>query len=281
MPGDQMDLKILLDTPPWDWPKNAGNIFEEILIDNRANESERLVAAELAGDFTVINDELADALMTIIRSADEPEQLRARAAISLGPVLEHADTDGFEDPDAVPITQRTFRNIKDSLHELYLDDSIPKEVRRRILEASVRAPQTWHQNAIRAAYSSGDKDWMLTAVFSMRWVHGFDDQILETLKTADPEIHYEAVNAAGNWELDAAWSRIVALVNDPATPKRLLLAAIGAVASIRPQQAGEILVDLAESDDEEIAEAADEAIAMAEGASDAADYEEDESEWIN
>jgi hypothetical protein len=276
-----MDLKILLDTPPWDWPKNAGNIFEEILIDNRANESERLVAAELAGDFTVINDELADALMTIIRSADEPEQLRARAAISLGPVLEHADTDGFEDPDAVPITQRTFRNIKDSLHELYLDDSIPKEVRRRILEASVRAPQTWHQNAIRAAYSSGDKDWMLTAVFSMRWVHGFDDQILETLKTADPEIHYEAVNAAGNWELDAAWSRIVALVNDPATPKRLLLAAIGAVASIRPQQAGEILVDLAESDDEEIAEAADEAIAMAEGASDAADYEEDESEWIN
>jgi hypothetical protein len=276
-----MDLKILLDTPPWDWPKNAGNIFEEILIDNRANESERLVAAELAGDFTVINDELADALMTIIRSADEPEQLRARAAISLGPVLEHADTDGFEDPDAVPITQRTFRNIKDSLHELYLDDSIPKEVRRRILEASVRAPQTWHQNAIRAAYSSGDKDWMLTAVFSMRWVHGFDDQILETLKTADPEIHYEAVNAAGNWELDAAWSRIVALVNDHATPKRLLLAAIGAVASIRPQQAGEILVDLAESDDEEIAEAADEAIAMAEGASDAADYEEDESEWIN
>jgi hypothetical protein len=72
-----MDLKILLDTPPWDWPRDAGNIFEEILTDNRANESERLVAAELAGDFTVINDELADALMTIIRSADEPEQLRA------------------------------------------------------------------------------------------------------------------------------------------------------------------------------------------------------------
>jgi HEAT repeat protein len=276
-----MDLKILLDTPPWDWPRDAGNIFEEILTDNRANESERLVAAELAGDFTVINDELADALMTIIRSADEPEQLRARAAISLGPVLEHADTDGFEDPDDVPITQRTFRNLKDSLHKVYLDDSIPKEVRRRILEASVRAPQNWHQNAIRAAYSSGDKDWMLTAVFSMRWVHGFDDHILEALKTADPEIHYEAVNAAGNWELDAAWSHIVALVNDPATPKPLRLAAIGAVAGIHPQEAVEILVDLAASGDEEIAEAADEAIAMAEGASAEADYEEDASEWIN
>jgi hypothetical protein len=276
-----MKLKILLETPPWDWPRDAGNLFEKILIDKRVNESERLVAAELAGDFTVINDELVDALMTIIRSADEPEQLRARAAISLGPILEHADTDGFDDPDDVPITQRTFRNIKDSLHELYLDDSIPKEVLRRILEASVRAPQNWHQKAIRAAYSSGDKDWMLTAVFSMRWVHGFDDQILEALENADPEIHYEAVNAAGNWELDAAWSHIVALVNDPATPKRLLLAAVGAVASIHPREAGEILVDLAASDDEEIAEAADEAIAMAEGSADEADYEEDASEWIN
>src|SRR5947207_12051026 len=97
--GNQMELKILLETPPWDWPRDAGNLFEKILIDKRVNESERLVAAELAGDFTVINDELVDALMTIIRSADEPEQLRARAAISLGPVLEHADTDGFEDPD--------------------------------------------------------------------------------------------------------------------------------------------------------------------------------------
>jgi hypothetical protein len=276
-----MELKTLLDTPPWDWPRDAGDILEQILIDNRTNESERLIAAELAGDFTVINDELADILMTIIHSADEPEQLRARAAISLGPILEHADTDGFEDPDDVPITQRTFRNITDSLHILYLDNSIPKEVRRRILEASVRAPRNWHQNAIRTAYAGGDKDWMLTAVFSMRWVRGFDDQILEALKSADSEIHHEAVNAAGNWELDAAWSHIVALATNPATPKRLLLAVIGAVASIRPLEAREILVDLASSDDEEIAEAADEAIAMAEGSSDDADYDEDATEWIN
>jgi hypothetical protein len=249
-----MELKTLLDTPPWDWPRDAGNIFEQTLIDNRANELERLVAAELAGDLTVINDKLANALMTIIPSADEPERLRAKAAISLGPILEHADTDGFEDPDDVPITQCTFRNITDSLHKLYLDNSIPKEVRRRILEASVRAPQNWHQNAIRAAYSSGDNDWMLTAVFSMRWIRGFDDQILEALKNADPEIHYEAVNAAGNRELDAAWFHIVALANNLETPKRLLLAAIGALASIRPQEAQEVLVALAASDDEEIAE---------------------------
>jgi hypothetical protein len=242
-------------------------------------ESDRLAAAELAGDFTVINDDLADALLAVVCSADEPVQLRAKAAISLGPVLEQVETDGFEDPDDVSITEGTFRNIQETLHQLYLDNKTPKEVRRRILEASVRAPQSWHQDAIRYAYSSGDKEWMLTAVFSMCWVRGFDDQILVALKSTDPEIHFEAVKAAGNWELDAAWSHVVELVDDTLTPKHLLLAAIGAASSIHPAEAREILARLADSGDEEIAEAAEEAMAMAEVASDEED--DDEDEWIN
>jgi hypothetical protein len=184
-----MDLKTLLDTPPWDWPGDAGRIFRKTLVDQRANESDRLVAAKLAGDFTVINDDLAEALLRVVGSANEPEQLRATAAISLGPVLKQAETDGFEDPDDVPISQQTFRNIQDSLQKLYLDNNTPKGVRRRILEASVRAPEPWHQDAIRYAYSTGDKEWMLTAVFSMYWVRGFDDQILAALNSSDPEIH--------------------------------------------------------------------------------------------
>jgi hypothetical protein len=276
-----VDLKTLIDLPPWDWPSDAGEIFQKILHDSRARESDRLMAAELASNSTVINDELADALMAIVRDAEEPEKLRAKAAISLGPVLEQADMDGFENPNDVPISERTFRNIQDTLHRLYLDDSNPKEVRRRILEASVRASQNWHQNAIMAAYSSGDQDWMLTAVFSMRWVRGFDSQILEALKSADPEIHYQAINAAGSWELDAAWPHLIWLLKDAATPKPLLLAAIGAASSIRPQEAGEILIDLATSDDDEIAEAADEAIAMSEPISDEEDDEDGMNELIN
>jgi hypothetical protein len=120
---------------------------------------------------------------------------------------------------------------------------------------------------------------MLTAVFSMRWVRGFDDQILLALKNDDPEIRYEAVNTAGNWDLDAAWSHIVEIVNDAHSPKPLLLAAIGAVGSIRPAEAREILVDLADSDDEEIVEAVNEAMAAAEVSSDEEDDEEDR--WVN
>ncbi len=274
-----MDLKTLLDTPPWDWPEDAGRTFWRILTDPRSKESDRLVAAELAGDFTVINDELADTLVTVASSAREPEPLRAQAAISLGPVLEQADIDGFEDPDDVPITEHTFLTIQESLEKLYLGKSTPKEVRRRSLEASVRAPQTWHQRAIEQAYSSGDKEWMLTAVFAMRWVRGFDDQILAALKSSDLEIKYQAVVAAGNWGMDAAWSPIVDLLSDAHCPKHILLAAIGAVGSIRPDEAPEILVDLANSDDEEIAEAVEEAVALAGVASDEDDSEEDE--WVH
>ena len=88
--------------------------------------------------------------------------------------------------------------------------------------------------------------------------------------------------AAGNWGLDAAWSQVAALVTSKRTQKPLLLAAIAAVASIRPQQAGGILLGLSDADDEEIAEAASEAMALAEGTwEEDEDGEEDASGWIN
>jgi phosphopantothenoylcysteine synthetase/decarboxylase len=68
--------------------------------------------------------------------------------------------------------------------------------------------------------------------------------------------------------LDAAWPHIALLLASAATSKELLLAAIDAVATIRPREAGAILADLADSEDEEIAEAVDEAMSMAEGFSD-------------
>jgi hypothetical protein len=89
------------------------------------------------------------------------------------------------------------------------------------------------------------------------------------------------VKAAGNWELNSAWSHIIGLVHNPATPKYLLLAAIDAVACIRPREAGAILLALAGSDDEEIAEAAEVAISIAEGSSGEIDDDEDTNDWIN
>jgi hypothetical protein len=266
--GKRMNLKALTELPPWDWPEGTSEALLGVLRDGEAAESERLLATELAGDFTVINDELVGALLSILRAGDESEEVRGRAAISLGPVLEHADMEEFEDPESVPIAEGTFREIQESLHKLHVDAGVPKEVRRRILEASVRAPQDWHQGAVRAAYSGNDEAWRLTAVFCMRFIRGFEKQILEALESQNLDIHYEAVLAAGNWAVDAAWPHVADLVTSGETDKPLLLAAIEAVGGIRPHDAAEILGDLLDSEDEDIVEAVYETLAMAEGFSD-------------
>jgi hypothetical protein len=269
-----MDLKNFTDTPPWEWPEGAAGIFLGVLRDSQADESERMLAAELAGDSVVINDELADELLAIVGGGKGSDSLRARAAISLGPALEYAYIDGFEDAEDVPISENTFHEIQESLCKLYMDTDTPKEVRRRILEASVRAPQDWHRDAIHEAYFSNDEAWKLTAVFCMGFVRGFKEQILEALETENRDIHYHAVCAAGNWEVDEAWPHIVDLITTEKTSKYLLLAAIEATVSIRPHEAAELLIDLIGSSDEDIAEAVSEAMVMAEALFD----DEDENE---
>ncbi len=87
--------------------------------------------------------------------------------------------------------------------------------------------------------------------------------ILAELESEDPDIRYEAVCAAGAWPMKAAWPHIAAIVTSGETDKYVLLAAIEAVAIIRPEKAEEILGDLIDAEDEDIVEAVYEAMAMA------------------
>ena len=271
-------LKKLDNTPPWEWPEDTGLALLNLLRDPGTSEEERLLGVELAGDSVVVNDALVAVLLTVLRRDGESELVRSRAAISLGPVLELCDTDGFDDPDDVTVTESTFHEIQKTLRTLYQDTSVPKEVRRRVLEASVRAPLDWHQEAIRTAYASGDEEWRLTAVFCMGHVRGFEEEILASLDSRNLDIQVEAVCAAGNWEVSAAWSHVLSLVTARGTDRRLLLAAIAAVGSIRPQEASTSLEHLADSEDEEIAEAVLEATAMANARWNAEAGEDDEDD---
>jgi len=76
--------------------------------------------------------------------------------------------------------------------------------------------------------------------------------------------------------VDEAWPHVAALIAAADISKDLLLAAIGASATIRPGEAGMILADLADSSDEDVAEAVAEAMSMAEGISDDEEDEDDE-----
>ncbi len=73
---------------------------------------------------------------------------------------------------------------------------------------------------------------------------------------------------------------VAALLTAPGTDKPLLLAAIDAVAGIRPEEALEVLAHLVESDDEDIAEAVLDALALAGGDEDEEEEDDDDDgDW--
>jgi len=284
-----MSIHDLPATPPWDWPPDADAEILAVLRNRDALTSERLLAAELAGDLIVMNDSLAELLLRILRSPDEPETLRAQAAISFGAALEEAHIEGYDDRDAPAVTRPMLEQAKEALRNTHQDPAIPKEVRRSALEASARAQEPWHAGAVQAAYHDGDQEWKLTAVFCMRFVQGFDAEIVEALESDDSDVLYEAVLAARDQGVPDAWPHVRALVlaaasgeallpDDPDAERSLLVAAMHAVAVIRPLEASETLSGIIESDDEELSEAALEALDMVQGLWDE-DEDDDGPTW--
>jgi hypothetical protein len=270
-----MDVQDLSEIPPWEWPAAAAETLLKVLRNREAPADERLRAAEMASSVTVMNEPIAEALLALLRDPDEREEIRGQAAISLGPALEDLDTDlGWEEPDELLLPERMLGTIQNALHRVYLDAGAPKFVRRRALEAAVRAPAEWHAGAVRAAYHSDDEEWRQTALFAMAYVPDFDAEILETLQGPEPALRYEAVRAAGQRGLKKAWRHVKRIVETERSDQALLVAAIEAVGGIRPSAAAEVLADLRDHEDEEIAEAVEEALSWT-----PAPWEEDDEDW--
>ena len=277
-----MDLEGLAELPSWDWPRDAVETILAELVEGERGAPGRLQAAELAGEISVMDDRLAEALLAVVRDPTESERVRGTAAISLGPVLEELDMDGGLDFDDPVVSASTARRIRETLREVYLDPSTPKDVRRRTLEASVRSPEHWHAGAIRAAYHDNDESWRLTAVFGMRFVAGFEDEIVEALASLDPLVRYEAVQAVGSWRVEAAWPVIRDILVAEGGDRDLLLAAIEAVTSLHsdPELIAEALSPLAESPDPEIAEAVLDALLMAHAPWAGGEDDEPDGPWM-
>jgi len=274
-----MNLKALMEIPSWDWPENADAIIGKILTTEKADPSDRLLAAEMAGEPTVMNDAMADILLAIVQNKNETNDMRSAAVISLGPALEYADTMEFDDYDEdFMISEASFEKIQQALRRLFMDSDVHEDVRRRILEASVRAPQNWHRDAVRAAYMSDNEDWRLTAIFCMSFIGGFENQILESLNNNDPDIFYEAVCAAGNMGLEKAWPHILKIISDPDTDQPLLLAAIDAVVNIQPEEAHHVIGHLVNHEDQDIVDAACEALGMADAFLEAENDDDDDDD---
>jgi len=288
-----MKMRDLAEIPPWDWPQTASISILEVLGNREAPSDERRLAVELAGDLIVMNDDLAGELLRILENPSEPESLRGRAAICFGAALEDAwmtETGVFDEWDVPAVTGPVLEDARAALSKAFQNLENPKEVRRCALEASARAPEAWHADAVRAAHGDKDPEWRLTAVFCMRYVQGFEAEIVEALETDDPMTLLQAVQASRDQVVPKAWPRIRELVQTaasgilllpehPGLGRSLLMAAMHAVAAIRPDKAEELLGEFIDSTDEELSDAAMAALDVAEVFLDEEEEAEDPAIW--
>lgn len=260
-----MNINMLNDTPPWEWPEDVGEILSKVFLDKNAPAPDRLLAAELAGDTVVMDNDMAPRLLSIVKDTGESEELRSTAAVCFGAGLEYAEMMDFDDygGEGDILTEEVFNEVQETFRILYYDADTPKIVRRRILEGSVRGSAEWHKEAVREAYSLDDTEWRITAVFCMGYVKGFEDKIMESLESESPEVLYEAVRSAGHWGIKDAWSCIKELLLKEDIDKWLLIAAIEAAATVNPEESVEILMGFEDSEDNDIADAAEDALVTA------------------
>ena len=220
----------------------------------------------------IVDDELARELLRFARDPDHGEVERGDALIALGPALEicsydEADDGSLPDPAPeqedwwdLPLSSAAYREVTEALRRLYLDASMPKLVRRRALEAAVRAPRDWQRDAAGSAWRSADPEWRLTAVFAMGHLPGFAAEIERALDDEELPIAREALLAAGRAGVEDLGERLMEVAADRHAERELRLAAIEGLGELGPEEAVEVLEGLTLDSDREIAEAAEEAL---------------------
>jgi hypothetical protein len=213
----------------------------------------------------LMDDQIAQALLDVAGS-DASDEVRSDAIAALGPVIEECGDEYFEGADfdfgpelGPPVSRETFALIVPTLRALYDDDAQPTLVRRRTFEVLVRDPQKWLSKEIRKHFASKDPDWRLTAVFAMGFIAGFEQMIAETVSTAEGQLLFEAVIAAGRMSVSAAASRIHTLATSKEADLDLRLAAIEALRHV-DSDCSDTLEELTGSSKPEIAEAAEAAL---------------------
>lgn len=209
-------------------------------------------------DEDILDDAGAHRMLDILTDSEADPERRGQAAIKLGPGLQLVDERLNWDDITLYFGKATFEKIDQTFRSLYHDPSTPKLVRRRILEAAVRAPMDWHEGAVRAAWETDDDQWRQTALFGMGYIPGFEDQILDILKSDNlsEEILREAVRAAGARGINNAEPivRRVALDEDVESYTRQL--AIEALIWCGNDASERALVKLMDHEDRNIAETA-------------------------
>lgn len=224
------------------------------------SERRQQTLEELALD---MDDATAEKLLAIAES-DQDENIRADVIVAFGPIIDECGTDYEEDfgfgPELLPsVSKDVFESMVRRLRAIYEDQAQPTIVRRRALEVLVRDPQPWQKDAIRRDFASGERDWRLTAIFSMGYHHGFDKEILQLVESGEGDLRFESVRAAGLRGLKDAGPTLRKLARSATTERDLRIAAILSLPPVDPD-CRELLEALKRSSEGDVAAAAEEAL---------------------
>lgn len=187
------DLASLMD---YDFQVNFDSFAKACL-----NDDEPMVrASAIRLLFEYDNKDMIDLMVDILEN-DADEEVQATAAIMLGNYVYKGELDELPAKDKQRVEEALLRMIVETNAVV---------IQRRALEAISFSSRDEVTPLILAAYEKLEKDWKVTALFSMgrsanqQWA----PYILRNLDSDEPDILFEAIQAAGEMYLESALPKI-------------------------------------------------------------------------
>jgi HEAT repeat protein len=197
------------------------------------------------------NPGLVDTLVQML-SSDPSVLVRAAAATGLGRFVLMAELEELDEETGEMVVEALWEAIHDPLEAL--------EPRRRAVESLSYSGAEGVSELIDRAYRDAEEKMRISSVFSMgrsadsTW----GPTVIAELRSANPEMRFEAARACGELELREAVPHLISVIAD--MDREVQQAAIFALGKIGGQEARRALRLCCDSEDEVIAAAGEDAL---------------------
>lgn len=231
--------------------ESFGADFNAVFRSSLGSKDDQIRAKAIDGLWEVEETGLITPLVRMLKE-DPSELVRERAAAALGRFALLAELEELDQQHSALVREALLESIRDEGETL--------EVRRRAVESVSFFGGEEIKSVIQTAYDHLAEKMRISAVFAMgrsldpRW----DDIVRAELMNPNPEMRYEAAIASGELGVSEAVAILVELIPDP--DAEVQGAAIWALGQIGGREAKKALRACCHSEDEELAEAAREAL---------------------
>lgn len=194
---------------------------------------------------------------------DPDLDVRTRALSTLGHYLADAEVELYNDLDAEErtLSENDVQRVIDFLFDTAQNEELSVDERRYAIESLAFLDDARVDELIEWAFHQSDPRFRVSALFAMgrsgnlRWA----DAVLAELHSANREVQYEAVRAAGELGLQEATDDLIRLVRGRGVDKALRLRAIYSLGEAGDDRAYAVLEELFHARDRDVREAAREA----------------------